>query len=275
MAIWIPRYLNRILERFDASEAWDPDPPTPNEIYEAGCDAACGLWDELTPVVDVTERAATARYRNGKIKRTRFRRVNLRKRKVLIGLHQAGAKRGEKTTAKKAHKYTCHWLIGPTGVRYRVHPLDVRLVAANRMDRSPYHTINIEVGGNFAGTAGNDNTFWRPDIMGRSYLLPPQLQGIRDCLMDICDEVETEYSAVGVVGVFPHRVAGRDGDGRPNRPLCCGSEIWSEAGEWIAWRRRLQVPAPGADFGGTAIPEKWHGPFHRLLQQNGLETLRP
>ena len=66
-----------------------------------------------------------------------------------------------------------------------------------------------------------------------------------------------------VVAIMPHRVTGRGRNGRPNRPLCPGHEIWSQVGEWAA--RHLDLAMPGSEFamGGLTIPDSWHGEHYR------------
>ena len=217
-----------------------------------------GTAPEAYPVVDLEASAAGVEYRSGKIKRTRYAPVDLSKRTVLIGLHQAGVERGEARWLKSAHRVTCHRAIGPAGNRYRVHPLDRRLVCTNRLDRAPYHCIGIEVLGNFKGTF--HGRWYKPSVFGSGTVGQAQLIALRQEIVAICDEVERDYEAV-VVGIAPHRTVGRGSSGRPNRQICCGFEVWSGAGEWAGAELGLRVPGPDWAKGGLPIPSEWHGEY--------------
>lgn len=257
--------IRAILEAFAPrahSPTWAPEPPEHAEpIAEA-------LGPRPT-IVDLEAAAAKSRYRtSGKIKRTKFKPVDLRKRVVIIVLHQAGAKRGESTTAKRGPEYTCHRLIGPTGVRYRVHPIDCVLEAADAFNYRPFHALDIEFGGNFAGIAGDPRTFWRPDVLGRSVLTPAQAKAGLDEITQLISEVEAEGAIVR--GIAPHRVSGNDKHGKPNRPICCGSEIWSIVGERAAMQHGLLVPGPDQTWGGLRIHDAWHGVYYGSLVSAGL-----
>lgn len=252
------------LALLDASPDWSPEETTAEDAHSCVFDRHCADLDfdfsgeTDFEIVDLEPKATRVTYANGKRKRKRYRwsPVDLSKLQVLIVLHQTGVERSEATTSKRGHLVTCHRLIGPTGVRYRVHPLDCRLVAANRLDRSPWHAISIEVGGNFEGTDG-DGDWYKPERFGRGRAGNAQLAACRLEVAEIIDEVE----AMGgqVVGIAPHRISGRNRKGRPNRPLCCGSRVWAHVGEHAGAVQGLRVPAPEFSVGGLVVPDEWHG----------------
>lgn len=263
----------------DAIEDWDPEPSEEVDALQAGDDRAAaddledpvkpGKPPVIYPVVDLEARAATARYRGprdpktgkrlpGKLKRTRYPRVDLKTRRVVIGLHQAGVERSEARWLQSAGAVTCHRAIGPAGNRYRVHPLDRRLICTNRVDRAPWHCIGIETLGNFKGTP--DGRWYKPEIFGRGQLGAAQLTALQQEIVAIIDEVARDYGAE-VMGILPHRTTGQDSRGRPNRQICCGYEVWSGAGEWAGAELGLRVPSSTWKAGGLTIPEQWHGEY--------------
>lgn len=208
------------------------------------------------PVVSVEKRAKAAKYPNGKIKRTRYRRVNLAKRKVVIGLHQAGVERGEARWGKSVHRVTCHRAIGPTGTRYRVHPLDTRIVCTNRFDRKPWHCIGIEQLGNMEGNEGQGN-WYKPDTFGYgTFSLAEEESLLQECAA-ICTEVEA--MGAKVYGIVWHRISGKNKKKKPNRPLCPGSAIVQRVGMRVAIELGLKIPGPDQSFGGTVTPTWWYG----------------
>lgn len=253
-----------LLHPGDVSGDWNP------EDFFGGCSAeeaaACLREREAAAnalprfeVVDVEAKAANVTYGpGGQVKRTRFRRVRLARRRVLISLHQTGVERTSERWRRSAHRVTCHRFVGPLGTRYRVHPLGVRLVATNRLDRSPYHCIAIELGGNFERIDGT-GSWYRPERFGFGRATDAQLDAAFEEVRQVCAEVS---DAGGVVeGVVPHIIAGRDRRGRPNRQACPGSRQWSEVGERAGAELGLAVPGEDFAVGGLAVPEAWHGPF--------------
>lgn len=208
--------------------------------------------------LDVEDRAKSTTYRNKRRKRDRWPPVDLSARRVVIVLHQTGVQRSAARWRETMHRVTCHRGIGPDGARYRVHPLNTRLVAANRLDRAPFHAISIEIAGNFEGIDGSGK-WWAPDRMGRGRASPAQIAGARQAVRDICREVSQAGGRVEAIA--PHRIAGRDANGWPNRTLCPGSRVWSEVGEWASAVLGLGVPGPGVCLGGAPIPREWHGPY--------------
>ncbi len=208
------------------------------------------------PVVDMEDKAAKTRYRhNNKIKRTRWRPVDLSKRRVAIGLHQMGVER--KDSSNRWHYTTCHRLITPAGRRLRVHPLPTRLVCTNAFDRAPWHCIGIEIAGNFERNDG-DGRWYKPDKFGRGRMGAAQIEACRQEVRSICREVRDLGGYVEAI--VPHRIAGRDKRGKPNRYGCPGSRAWSQVGEWAGANLHLSVPGDGFSLGGVPIDERWHGP---------------
>lgn len=235
-------------ERAIADELEDPNTPSPRPL--------------VYPRVDLEEKAEAVTYRNGKYKRTRYPRVDLSQRKVVIAYHQAGVERSEARWMKSAHRVTCHRSVGPTGNRYRVHPLDVRLVATNRLDRAPWHAICIEVLGNFERIEGT-GSWYKPDRFGRGVLGAAQATALRQ----ESDSIIREVRELGgeVIGVVPHIVAGRNSKGEPNRQACCGSAI-NKVSEAVARKNGLRIPGPGFKVGGLPVPKEWrskHWPFSK------------
>ncbi len=246
----------------EASAAWDGfEPADPREELDPP-----PLVDTFE-VVDVEARAANVSYRNGRNKRGRYPLVDLSNRRVLIGLHQVGVVRSEARWRQTMHKVTAHRGIGPTAVRYRIHPLRVRLVATNRLDRDPWACIAIEFAGNFEGIDGSGR-FYKPERFGASRASEAQVNAGRVEVGCIVEEVEQLGGRVE--GIVPHIIAGRDKYGRPNRHICPGSRVWSEVGEWAGAQFGLAVPGPGFRLGGLEIPAGWHGPHWEAARENLL-----
>ena len=224
------------------------DPPIDAESIVDGC-----------RFVDAYEAAARAKYPSGRNKRTRYKPVDLSRRQVVVMLHAMGFERAR--TSSRWPLVTCHRaVVRDDGDAYiqRLHPVTTRLVAGNAVDRSPWHGVHIEVEGNYASPEGK---YWAGDRMGRSVLDEDMRDAARAAVVDLIREVEDRGGEV--VAVMPHRVTGRGSNGRPNRPLCPGHEIWSQVGEWSA--RYLDLALPGPDFamGGLTIPDSWHGEHWR------------
>lgn len=261
----------------DWSPDWSPDEPEPGDADQSTADRAQAAVEAarpgervVYPVVNVEDRAATVKYKNGKTKRTRYRPVNLRKRKVIVGMHQAGVERGEARWGKSVHRVTCSRAVGPTGTRYKVHPLTTRLVCTNRFDRKPWHCIGIEQLGNMEGVEGSGR-WYKPEVFGYGTLSKPEEMGLMQEIESIKDEVEA--MGAELYGIAPHRVSGKGRNGKPNRQLCCGSAIWSRVGERAAVEFGLRVPGEYQSFGGLTIPENWHGPHWDEVQARGLVGL--
>ena len=244
-----------------ASEQWE-------DAIEHLREGAEGLDDESPeysyPVVDKRFEAATVRYRPskrrkalglpGRVKRTRYRPVDLRKRRVVLVLHQAGVVISRASLERRrAKKITGHEAWSTDGTVFLIHPDETRLVAANRLDRDPFHAINIEVVGNFAGVEG-EGRFFQPERFGRSVITPEFSAFAKQRLTDRI----VGLRAIGIEPYMlaPHRVAGRDENGNPNRQICCASGLWGIAEEVAA---ELAVPVPDDDYaiGGLPIPKSW------------------
>lgn len=257
-----------LVPHIDAMAEWSPQGPEPGEVEACAADRQCaddlldpakpGTPPSIYPQIDVERQAAAVKYDSGIVKRTRYPVVDLRRRTVLIALHQAGVERSEGRWLDSVHRVTCHRAIGPSGNRYRVHPIDRRLVCTNRFDRDPWHAIGIEVLGNFEGVDGSGK-WYKPEIFGRGRAGEAQIAALREEIAAICSEVD-DAGAV-VAGIVPHRIAGVDSKGKPNRPICCGSRVWSQAGEWAGAKLGLRVPADGFAVGGLPIAPEWHGEF--------------
>lgn len=217
---------------------------------------------------DVEDKARAVRFRRSG-KRKRRGKVDLRARRIVIVLHQSGFVRSHARMLESAHRINCHRAVDGTGARFRVHPLDAMLWAADAFNYKPFHAINIEVIGNFGGN-GPDGPHWRPDKFGKSILEPAQRTAVRAEIRTIVSEVED--AGVHVSMIAPHRVSGNDRKGRPNRPLCCGREIWEQCGEWAADALMLPTPRPGESFGGSPIPDAWRGQYGQLYPSDGSMT---
>ncbi len=252
----------------DVSGDWQPD-AAHDWCTEDGDDLRDGVCarerlaaDRDLPtfeVVDLEAKAASARYGpDGPVKRTRHAPVDLSGRRVVVGLHQAGVERTEARWRQSAHRVTCHRAVGPTGVRYRVHPLATRLTATNRFDRRPWHCIAIEMLGNFERIDGT-GSWYKPDRFGYGRASEAQLEAAFFEVKALCDEV-AELGGV-VEGIVPHIIAGRDRRGRPNRQACPGSRQWAEVGERAGAELGLAVPADGFALGGEPVPSAWHGRY--------------
>lgn len=242
----------------DALDDWNPDgvDAVPDGIERVR------MPDHFVPhVVDIEAEAARVRYpdkrnkagkviRRGKIKRRARARSSAAQTRWLV-VHQMGVERS--ATSKRWKYVTAHRVIRTDAARMMVHPLDVRLYAANAADRAPYNAANIEVAGNFEGEDGSGNWF-KPQIFGSGRASLEQLVAVA---MEI-DHVRTEVQAAGggLEVVSPHRPFGRNSRGEPNRPLCCGSRLW-QASEHAALRLRLRTPEPDWSHGGTPIPGRW------------------
>lgn len=231
------------LERETADELEDPATPSIAPVEY--------------PVEDLYDEAAGVKYPSGKVKRTRFRPVNLAKRRVIVVLHQMGVER--KDSSRRWKYTTASRVITPLGRRLRLHPVRTRLVEANAFDRRPFHGIGFEIAGNFEETDG-DRQWYKPDKFGRGRMGEAQIIACRQEIAAVVDEVNA-IPGVVVEGIAPHRVSGRNKRGRPNRPLCPGSRAWSMCGEWAARELGLAIPGPDFKLGGLTIPDRWHGPY--------------
>jgi hypothetical protein len=265
------RFVEDLTHAADRSDDWEEaddgaDACSDFELAECRAERQRSKYDDVGHVVDLEGKAAAATYKNGAVKRTRYPRVKLATRRVVIVLHQTGVERP--SSSKRWHLVTAHRVIAPNGDRMRLHPIDVRLTAANRLDRAPWHAISIEVGGNFEGVDGGDPDWYQPNVLGRGRATDVQLEA---CFSEV-RAIVAEVGGMGgrVEAIAPHRIAGRDAKGRPNRQICPGSRVWSMVGERAGSELGLAIPAPGLALGGLTIPDTWHGPHYagctRLLR---------
>lgn len=247
----------------DASAQWseamerivDPEPVSfadaePNE-------------DRSYRVVDIREEAKRVRYQAsrrrkalglpGRIKRTAYAPVDITKRRVVLVIHQMGVVRSLARLAQRARLVTAQEVWAADGTVYIVHPDETRLIAANRFDRDPYHSINFEFAGNFEGVAGSGR-FYKPELFGRSVMTDAWALAAAQRLTDKI--IDLRSRGVEPFMVAPHRVAGHDDEGNPNRQICCGSAQWKIA-ERVAAEMDIAVPGPDYEIGGLTIPEDW------------------
>ena len=206
--------------------------------------------------VCVEDRAASSRYGGPtrRTKRTKYPPVDLKSRDVVIVLHQTGFERTARRWKETAHRVTCHRLVDPTGRAFMVHPITTRLVAANRLDRAPWHAISVEVAGNFEREDGSGK-YWKPEKFGRGRASDAQIHGARLEVARIIREVQEAGASVAMIA--PHRISGQNAAGKPNRQACPGSRVWLEVGEWCADLFGLATPPEGWECGGAPIPESW------------------
>lgn len=268
-------YLTRIMSpATDAVDSWDDRDDEAEDGAEPPVRDAAPVYAPPV-VIDMPDQARDVVYERGrsikgKRKRTLYPRVELARREVVIVLHQTGVQRAE--TSSRWHHVTAHYVITPGGRILHLHPIDVRLVAANRLDRSPYHAISIEFAGNFEGVDGTGRWF-AGDRMGRGRASEAQVAAGRWLCRRLCRDVAAAGSSVAAI--VPHRIAGRGRDGQPNRQLCPGSRVWSEVAERVCAADGVPIPAPGVTIGGAPIPDEWHGPMWPDIVRLGLASWRP
>ena len=262
-APWVPIIRSRL-----ESGDWAPDceeadtespvlVPTPTELEDveggANVDVAeiyTGAGWEPPKILDMREKAATAKYKNGKLKLTRYRRRKPGTCK-LVTAHQTGVERRDDST--RFYRVSAHYVITRSGWLIINFDHDVRLASSNALDRSPYQAVNIEVSGNFEGLDGSGR-WWRPDLVGKGRATPAQLKTLCWLLDKIAREEPIEM-------VAPHRVSGRKWDKKrrkwiPNRQICPGSRVWQCAEGW-AMRNGILVPDGDDTMGGLPIEEAW------------------
>lgn len=270
---WFMTWLNR---HTDAIGEWgDRDA---DDVAEVAIDEGVPrieLVPDAAPVcVDMTSKAAPTTYTRGsyrgKVKRTLFPRVDLTRREVVVCLHQTGVERRD--DSPRWHLVTAHYVITPSGRVCHLHPIDTRLVAANRLDRAPYHAISIELSGNFEGVDGSGD-WWSPSTMGRGRATEAQLYAGRWLVRRIARDVAAKRATVAAI--VPHRIAGRDSAGKPNRPLCPGSRVWGEVAERVSVSDGIPVPRPGVAVGGSPVPESWRSMAWATLEDLGLASWGP
>lgn len=259
-----PSILSLLLQQARADDACEDWP----DVEVDGADAGRCALDRLVvepieipawgpKVVDLTDRAASSKYADGRVKRTAFPRVVLAKRRVVVGLHQMGVE--VPVSWPSWHKVTAHYVVLPDGSIVENHPIDVRLICTNRFDRAPWHCIGIEFAVNAEGVDGSGR--WAgPAKNGRGRVSDRQVTAGRW----LVGEIAASLRARGhdLEAVVPHRVAGRSRKGVPNRQICPGSRIWGEVGEWSAVEHSLAIPGPDFKLGGLTIPPEWRSPHY-------------
>jgi len=248
----------------DASEEWDDaierlvapdDSPAPG--------APAPEERDSYRVVDVTASAASARYRpskarktlglRGRVKRTLYKPVDLRHRRVVLVMHQMGVSRSLAQLARRAQLVTAQEVLAPDGTVYVVHPDETRLIAANRFNRDPYHAINFELAGNLSYIEGK-NRFYKPDRFGRTVMTPEWETAVSCRLVDRIEGLRAK--GIDPFMLAPHRVAGHDRRGNANREACCASAGWAIC-EQVAAITGVPVPGDEYTIGGLPIPEAW------------------
>ena len=270
---WIMRYLNR---HTDATRDWgDRDDLVDVDVSSSeGAPRIEAVPDAAPVVVDMLGKAAAVTYTRGsyrgKVKRSLFPRVDLTRREVVICLHQTGVERRDDSS--RWHLVTAHYVITPHGRICHLHPIDVRLIAANRLDRAPYHAISIEFAGNFEGVDGAGD-WWAPSQMGRGRATEAQLHAGRWLVRRIARDVAGKRATVAAI--VPHRISGRDTAGRPNRPLCPGSRVWGEVAERVCAADGIPIPRPGVEVGGSPVPETWRSVAWATIDDLGLASWGP
>lgn len=269
------RLLLSSLRSSDASPGWDDADDAVDDDGAAACDPGQCALDRISVepslaidtrprppggYVDLEARAAAAKYADGRVKRTAFPLVDLSRRKVVIVLHQMGVELARSWPSW--HRVTCHRGILPDASISRVHPIRTRLIAANRVDRAPWHALSIEIAVNGEGVDGSGR--WaNPERNGRGRVSDAQIEAGRACVVDLQREVAEAGGEV--VGILPHVTTGRDKRGRPNRQICPGSRPWGEIGEWAGAVLGIPIPGPGWALGGLPIPATWYHPRWRPL----------
>ena len=278
--------IGLIRQLLDAMDDWAPDgdgsvvvdgevdrSPTPDGktggVVETEEEGLVEQFEVFTPpVFDLEDEARDVRYKRykngktilGKVKRTRYRKRDIAKVQTAV-VHQVGA---ERKASSSRHKFiTAQRVTRADGARLKIHPLSCRLVCSNGFDRRPHHAVGIEVVGNFEGEDGSGN-WYKPKKFGRGRASIEQLVGLAFELASIRAEVAAAGGRLRLVA--PHRVSGRNRDGKPNRPLCPGSRL-NQAAEHIAWRLGLEVPDADFRMGGLTIPISWR--TRRWLEAHG------
>jgi hypothetical protein len=251
------------LHATDACEPWD-DATTVDGVSPGLCaserawgDRSLALSTAPPKVVDLVDEAARARYADGTVKRTAYPRVELHRRRLVIGLHQMGVE--VPSTWPSFSRVSAHYVVLPDGSIVWLHPHDVRLRCTNRVDRAPWHCIGIEFAGNFEGIDGNGR--WAgPPRNGQGRASDAQIASGRWLVQEIVRHVGR--AGATVEGILPHRTTGRDKRGGPNRQICPGSRVWGEVGEWAGAELGLAIPGDTWALGGLPVPAEWRSEHH-------------
>lgn len=160
-----------------------------------------------------------------------------------VVLHQNGFRRTNLDNPRNG-MIRCHFQVWHTGDVDQMADLEAWLVSAsNNANRI---SVAIEFSGNLEGSNG---TRYKPEKFGSHTLTEHQIIAGRTLMRRLA-------CILPLTHVFAHRQFGVNKAGRPNKPLCCGREIWTEIGEWSKKYLNLSDEVP--DFAkGTAIPDDW------------------
>ena len=178
-------------------------------------------------VIDVTSKAASARYKkSGVLKRARQRR-NAPKFLKGITLHQT-ATRGVGTKAWP--HMTAHYGVATNGDVYRIHPPGTYLFASDALNG---RTLAIEVAGFF----------------GKQNMPPAQVAGLHKAIrVAIADAAEIGAELTHIYG---HRQSTR---GKPFGPQ---RSIFVNGAKWANDRKILAMDVDATFGTGLRIPDKW------------------
>ncbi len=186
------------------------------------------VWWATRPgeVIDVTEKAAGARYKSGVLKRARKRKNPARDLKG-ITLHQTGTK-GVGTKAWP--KMTAHYGVQKDGRVYRIHPPEVYLFASNGLNG---RTLSIEVAG----------------LFGNQDMPPAQVRGLHEAIQ----LAKKDAKAIGadLEFIYGHRQSTKGRPFGPKRSIWVNGAVWAD-------KRRIVSMEPDRTFGtGRTIPAQW------------------
>jgi hypothetical protein len=162
-----------------------------------------------------------------------------------IVLHQNGFT--WKQDNPKRFKIRAHAQFWGSGrVTQNYDPLARLRVSSNNANGS---CVALEFSGNFEGDPGRGN-FYKPEKFGRAYLTDEAI----DAGLRYIRDLVSAFPSINEINA--HRQWGVNKKGKPNRPLCCGWEIW----------HKIAVPAmemfgfscnDGKAYKGLDIPESW------------------
>jgi hypothetical protein len=219
------------------------------------------FWDCF---VDLTAKS------NVKDKKGRRRRKGTRfwSRLVRIVWHQTAFtwKPWQKGKWSSHHKINAHVCFDTNGAILLLHSFVYYLWTANGFNAE---CLSFEIMGNFEGEQGTGN-WYRPEKFGKGRPAAIQLKRCRqltywllnpgDGPEDIPAPLQAWRDAVAELGYNPlkyvnaHRQSGTK-NGKPNRPLDPGSEVWTNVGVWTQEQYGLSDGGVGFHLpGAAAIP---------------------
>lgn len=219
---------------------------------ECEADAECCAVEVEPPqvieVLDWTKRAAKTIYNKTKrVKRTRYPKVNLSRRRVFVVVHQTAFE--WRADNPYWHKVTAHYVILPDARVVQLHPHWCKLIASNMADVRPAMSINIEIAGNFEAIDGSGK-FFKPEKFGRGRATDAQLAALRLLIPEIKRRAKVEKWEIA--GVIPHISA------HAGKTQCPGSRVWAVAEKTAI---DLGLPIPGRKLiwtkRGGYIPDAW------------------